>query len=77
MVNINGIELTREAVTVIVLSLMHTKEHLHVALTESERCGASLDTMPTLKNDIDNVDAALDIMMQIKGLTSQEVRCCI
>lgn len=75
--NINGIELTREAVTMIVLSLMHTKEHLHVALTEAERCGASLDTMPTLKNDIDNVDAALDIMMQIKGLTSQEVRCCI
>lgn len=70
MFNINGIELTREAVTVIVLSLMHTKEHLHVALTESERCGASLDTMPTLKNDIDNVDAALDIMMQIKSLTN-------
>lgn len=70
MVNINGIELTREAVTVIVLSLMHTKEHLHVALTEFERCGASLDTMPTLKNDIDNVDAALDIMMQIKSLTN-------
>lgn len=70
MFNINGIELTREAVTMIVLSLMHTKEHLHVALTEAERCGASLDSMPALKNDINNVDAALDIMMQIKSLTN-------
>ncbi|CDD58700.1 unknown [Bacteroides pectinophilus CAG:437] len=54
----------------IVLSLMHTKEHLHVALIEAERCGASLDTMPALKNDINNVDTALDIMMQIKSLAN-------
>ena len=70
MVNINGIELTKESVTMIVLSLMHTKEHLHVALIEAERCGASLNTMPLLKNDIDNIDTALDIMMQIKSLAN-------